>query len=209
MASPCRAIQAEFQVPLHALAFIRGGTLPKTSSGKVQRRGTCQRYLDRQLDVIKQWEFTSAIAESTASTVETQCLELPPAGEIHDWLLGRIARHCGVPQEKIDPREPLNRYILDSVTLMTLAVEMQQWLGRSIPPMVIFDTPSLAKLAERLADPETFLADSSSWSPPIDQLNEKELDQALAKILAEMQAAPTANGADPATRNLTSPKLST
>ncbi len=48
-------------------------------------------------------------------------------------------------------------------------------------------------------------ADSSSWSPPIDQLNEKELDQALAKILAEMQPAPTGNGADPATRNLTSP----
>lgn len=190
-----QAVEAEYQVPLHGLALIRGGTLPKTSSGKVQRQGTRQRFLDCGLDVIKQWEFGVATSETNGVPVENCGTELPPAAEIHDWLLGRIARHCGVEPDKIDPREPLSRYILDSVTLMTLAVEMQQWLGRAIPPMVIFDTPALNQLAERLANPETFTAESA-WSTPIDQLNEQELDQALAKILAEMQPA-AANGAAP------------
>lgn len=187
-----QAVEAEFQVPLRALALIRGGTLLKTSSGKVQRQGTRQRYLDCQLDVIKQWEFGVTVEETDGVPIGDRGVELPPVAEVHEWLLGRIARHCGVSTDQIDPREPLSRYILDSVTLMTLAVEMQQWLGRTIPPMVIFDTPSLNKLAERLGDPQTYLADSS-WSTPIDQLNEQELDQALAKILAEMQ--PAANGA--------------
>jgi len=192
-----QAVQEEYQVPLHALALIRGGTLPKTASGKVQRQGTRQRYLDCGLDIIKQWEFGMAPEEAGGVPMESFTGELPPAPEIREWLLGRIARHCGIEPDKIDPREPLSRYILDSVTLMTLAVEMQQWLGRPIPPMVIFDTPALDQLAERLANPETFTADSA-YATPIDQLNEQELDQALAKILAEMQPAVAASAAPPA-----------
>jgi acyl-CoA synthetase (AMP-forming)/AMP-acid ligase II len=56
------AVVAEHELPVAELVLIRTGTLPKTSSGKVQRRGTRQLYLDRQLDI---WRAEEAVSASS------------------------------------------------------------------------------------------------------------------------------------------------
>ena len=176
-----RAIQEEFQVPLYALALIKTGTLLKTSSGKVQRRGSRQKYLDGQLDAVRQWEFTDAVLPGTAEELPAAAGELPSASDVRGWLLSRIARHCELPESEIDVAAPLNRYVVDSVTVVRIAMELQQWLGRSIAPTVLFDSPSLARLVDRLADPRTYLDRADA----VDDLNEEELDRALAAALTE------------------------
>ena len=177
-----RAILEEFQVPLYALALIKAGTLPKTSSGKVQRRDTRRKFLDGQLDVVRQWEFADAALPGSAEDCPaTAPRELPPAAEIRGWLLGRIARHCELPPDEIDIEAPLNRYVVDSITVVRLAMELQQWLGRAIAPTLLFDSPSLARLADRLADPRSYLEEPTA----VDDLSEEELDRALAEALAE------------------------
>ena len=55
------AILAEQSLPLHALVFIRRGTLPKTSSGKVQRLATRQKFLDKELEPLRHWTFDTAM----------------------------------------------------------------------------------------------------------------------------------------------------
>lgn len=180
-----QAIEGEHQVPLHALVLIKPGTLPKTSSGKVQRGGTRQRFLDRQLDEVRQWVFEPAAAPPIPPGEQP---ELPGAPEIRDWLRRRIAQRCNVPEDQIRVEEPLHRYVLDSLTLTSLAVELQQWLSRSISPLVLHGSPSLVQLAERLADPRSYLTGSEYRPGTVENMSEKELDQALAQLLAE--AAP-------------------
>nr|APD71901.1 non-ribosomal peptide synthetase 2 [Streptomyces sp.] len=50
-----RAIAAEFDVRLHELVLVRAATIPKTSSGKIQRRGARQALLDGTLTVVGRW----------------------------------------------------------------------------------------------------------------------------------------------------------
>lgn len=59
-----RAIAAEFDVRLHGLVLVRTGTIPKTSSGKIQRRAIRQALLDGTLAVVGKWTAGEGTAGS-------------------------------------------------------------------------------------------------------------------------------------------------
>jgi acyl-CoA synthetase (AMP-forming)/AMP-acid ligase II len=42
---------------VYAIVLLRTGTIPKTSSGKIQRSQCRQKFLDRSLDAIAQWHI--------------------------------------------------------------------------------------------------------------------------------------------------------
>src|SRR5262249_46455675 len=118
-------VETEYRVPFAALVFIKPGTLPKTSSGKPQRYTARDLFLSTERDSLKQWRFPSVLARVFAAEGER---DLPSRDEIHGWLLQRVARHCAVAADQIDPSEPLTRYIMDSVSAVAIAMELQQWL---------------------------------------------------------------------------------
>lgn len=43
-------------IDIYAIALLTPGTIPKTSSGKIQRRTCKQKYLDGNLDILRQWQ---------------------------------------------------------------------------------------------------------------------------------------------------------
>ena len=59
------AVTAEFEIPLHAVLFIRPGTFPRTSSGKVQRRACRDGFQAGNLEVVHQWQ--DQVEETVAS----------------------------------------------------------------------------------------------------------------------------------------------
>jgi acyl carrier protein len=177
-----QAIQTEHRVLVYALVFIKAGTLPKTSSGKIQRTAARELFLNQQLEVIQQWEFPSVLSSEPVPTAPER--PLPGQEDIRVWLIARIARQCNVSENQIDPQETLTRYVMDSVSAVSIAMEMQQWLGRAIAPTVLYDSPSVAVLAERLANPQTYIIGESLQLPvSVDQMSQEEVDQALAQLL--------------------------
>ena len=94
---------------------------------------------------------------------------------------------------------------MDSISLVTIARDLETWLGHSFTPTILFDSPTLELLAQRLADPANQVDPAESQrqfalvvgSPPpttptsldttpssVDNLSEGELDRALAELLA-------------------------
>jgi 8-amino-7-oxononanoate synthase len=51
-----RAVSLEHELQLDAIVLVKAGSIPKTSSGKIQRHACRQGYLDGSLDVVAQWE---------------------------------------------------------------------------------------------------------------------------------------------------------
>jgi acyl-CoA synthetase (AMP-forming)/AMP-acid ligase II/acyl carrier protein len=190
-----QAVQSEHQVPLSALVFIKPGTLLKTSSGKVQRNLVRDRFLANELTVIREWRFQRE-TETARSQVPAGPPRLCTPEEIRQWLLERIARHCNVGVEQIDTEEPINRYVLDSVSAVMIATELQDWLGRAVSPVVLYDSPTLGVLAGRLADPEACAAAATSLPPAVEELSPRELDDVLVRLLNDPMT-PTTNGGQP------------
>ncbi|HMF18326.1 MAG TPA: AMP-binding protein [Gemmataceae bacterium] len=172
----------EHQVWLFALAFIKGGTLPKTSSGKVQRFEARRKYLAGELSVLHQWTW-----DPRGSLGPLLNGPLPPAPAIQDWIVTHLAQHYKLDAEQIDVHQSIRSYVMDSITLMALALELETWLGRAISPLVIFDAPSIAELSRRLADPAAASVAAPICGQPapprIDDMTEAELDKALEGFL--------------------------
>jgi len=59
-----RAVIDQHGLDVHAVVLLRTASLPKTSSGKVQRHACKKGYLDHSLRVVGQWEETPDVVET-------------------------------------------------------------------------------------------------------------------------------------------------
>ncbi len=73
------------------------------------------------------------------------------ARSIEDWLVPRVAVALGVPATQIDARAPLSGYGLGSIEALALVGDLEDWLGLSLEPTLLWDHPTLAGLAAHLA----------------------------------------------------------
>jgi len=77
-----RAVSAEHETSVDAIVLIKAGSIPKTSSGKIQRHACRKGYLDGTLTVVEQWpqpvEATAATVAG-ANGVDKPSQPIPPA----------------------------------------------------------------------------------------------------------------------------------
>lgn len=52
----CQAVGEEHEVEVYAISLIKTGSIPKTSSGKIQRRGCAKQFREGSLNVVAQWQ---------------------------------------------------------------------------------------------------------------------------------------------------------
>jgi len=108
---------------------------------------------------------------------------------LKDWLIRRIAEHCGVPAAEVDVHEPLGSFGISSVDAVTLSGELEQRLGQRLSPVVVFDHPSIEKLARHLAKrpASPVLARAAHGSPVASFLQVEEVwtDEWVARALRE------------------------
>ncbi|MGF1480505.1 MAG: beta-ketoacyl synthase N-terminal-like domain-containing protein [Cyanophyceae cyanobacterium] len=136
------AIVYHHDLPIYAIALLKPGGIPKTSSGKIQRRACKQQFLDQTLAVIGEW---------TAAQPEDR-----PAGNsqpsIQTWLVEQVARAAHLDPSQIEPHQSFASYGIDSVNAVRLSGELEQRLQQRLSPTLLYDYPTIAALSQRLAD---------------------------------------------------------
>jgi acyl carrier protein len=79
----------------------------------------------------------------------------PPATrsetEIREWLIAKIAERVGVDRALIDPSKPFAALGVDSTEAVVISGELQEWLGRRVPPTIAWDHPTIDAAAHHLA----------------------------------------------------------
>ncbi|MEO6196031.1 MAG: amino acid adenylation domain-containing protein [Thermoanaerobaculia bacterium] len=140
-----RAVAEEHEVQVHAVVLLRPATIPKTTSGKIQRAACRARYLDGTLEALGAWQ---APAGETAAATGTEDLETP-AG-VGRWLAAEVAGRAGMTAEEIDLGQPLDHYPLDSLAAMELMHAVESRLGVVLSMESFFAGGSLAELAEAI-----------------------------------------------------------
>ncbi len=146
-----RAVSQKFELAVHEIVFLQPTTLPKTSSGKLKRGLTRQRYLENKLEALDAWRTLQqpAAAPAMAQTIDAgyaQGLQRQLEDEIQQWLAQRLEQ----TPHSIDKTTPLAGFGLDSITVIELSVKLEKMIGQSIPETVIYDYPNIAELAAYL-----------------------------------------------------------
>ncbi|KAF3996556.1 type I polyketide synthase [Glaciimonas immobilis] len=146
---------------LEAITLIALGTLPRTTSGKVQRARARRQFLDRQLSVKLQWVLPELAGmlqfPEQDICIPTHALIAAPAvhpdeQHIYKWLVLWIAKTSGLDISAIQGNIPLSDYGLDSITVVMLSGEMAKQFGLSdLSPSTAYDYPTVKALAEHIA----------------------------------------------------------
>ncbi len=106
-----RAVAGEHDLNVDAIVLIRAGTVPKTSSGKIQRHACRQSYLDGTLDVVGQWRLGDAEEPagevSAASTVAGPTLSELAAFNLPSPLGRGAGERAGSPSHESTTSEPV------------------------------------------------------------------------------------------------------
>ncbi|HEX2685090.1 MAG TPA: beta-ketoacyl synthase N-terminal-like domain-containing protein, partial [Kofleriaceae bacterium] len=71
--------------------------------------------------------------------------------EIKAWLIQHLAERLAVTCASIDPREPFASYGLTSREAVVLSGELEEWLGWTLSPTLVWDYPTIEALARFLA----------------------------------------------------------
>ena len=168
-----QAITDQFDIEVHAIRLIRTLSLPKTSSGKVQRHLCRESFLAGSLEVVAEWTRQEAAGYSRASissdltersTVGRQ-IGPPSVDAIVAWLTERISGPLAIRPDEVDTRKPLASYGLGSLQAVRLASELEQWLGRKLPPTLAYDYPTIDALASVLSGQSSSEVDGREVQP--------------------------------------------
>ena len=81
----------------------------------------------------------------------TATKQLAPT-EVLTWLTLKFADWLEVPVEELDPQRPISSYGLDSISAVTLSVQLEEELEIELDTAVLWDRPTLDSLAEHLTE---------------------------------------------------------
>ncbi|ATB42099.1 non-ribosomal peptide synthetase [Cystobacter fuscus] len=178
-----QAVAEQHELAVHAVVLLTPGSLPKTSSGKVQRHASRAAFLEGSLEVIGSWrEDSSSPGGQGTQPVEAEA-PVPSPGSTPEfllpWLSARLSRALGLAPGELSLDEPLTRYGLDSLRSLEVQNGLETALGVALPVTFLLQGPSTRELAARL----------SARSAPAAEASVTPVDPAAPAPLSDGQRA--------------------
>ena len=173
-----KAVSQQHELQVYAVLLLKTGSIPKTSSGKIQRHAARAGFLDKSLDVVGDWLFDphslvdfeqlQAEAESlwhqlltspeqqpesdeTSSDLPLSLKSAPTEEAIQAWLISHLAVYLKMQPDEIEIGETFACYGLDSSVAVSLTGELASVLGFELEPTLFWEYPSIEALAVYLA----------------------------------------------------------
>jgi acyl-CoA synthetase (AMP-forming)/AMP-acid ligase II/acyl carrier protein len=141
-------IGEEHDLTADAIVLTEPLAIPKTSSGKIQRRACQHAYVQGNLKIVRAW--TAAWQNPELVRLEQQIRLRPTAARLRAWLVLRVSQATGVASTEIDYKAPLSQSGLDSLAAVAISGELESLLNLKLMPTLVWDHPSVAELAAHL-----------------------------------------------------------
>ncbi|HTV88129.1 MAG TPA: acyl carrier protein [Stellaceae bacterium] len=77
---------------------------------------------------------------------------MPSESDIRDWCLDYLRRTVNDAKTAVGPDIAFTQMGLDSATSAYFVVELEDWLGAELYPEIVFDHPTIAELAQHIAE---------------------------------------------------------
>ncbi|HEX8131372.1 MAG TPA: amino acid adenylation domain-containing protein, partial [Pyrinomonadaceae bacterium] len=139
-------VAEEFESRPFAILLLKAGSIPKTSSGKIQRHACREKFLAHAFDVLAEWR-AALDAESAETLQAAPSIEIANDEAVQEWLRALVASLLGVAPASIDVNHSLARYGIDSLATLELAHAIEIGLNVVVPMSTLLSSESIAQLA--------------------------------------------------------------
>ncbi|MFZ1009220.1 MAG: condensation domain-containing protein, partial [Candidatus Sulfotelmatobacter sp.] len=143
-----RNIVAAHELQAFAVVLIRKSTIPKTSSGKIQRHACRDAFLNRELYVLREWHERKQREPVLPKPSNAELDGHVPYG-LASWLAQEIARIQGIDQERVDLNQPFAAYGLDSLAAIEFAHKLQTEFQVEVDVAEFFGDSTITEVIRR------------------------------------------------------------
>ncbi len=70
--------------------------------------------------------------------------------EIEQWFVTYLAQEMQVSEDEIDVEAPFDQLAIDSAIVISMTGDLEDWLGRTIDPTLVYDYPTIASFSQYL-----------------------------------------------------------
>ncbi|MEO1376010.1 MAG: amino acid adenylation domain-containing protein [Cyanobacteria bacterium J06635_10] len=149
-----KAISEEHEVQVYAVVLIKPGSIPKTSSGKIQRRATRAQFENGTLCVIGSNILKSSDIERNVTRLQrSEVLALSPRESqalLESYLIEQEARVLAAAPDEINPEKPLTTLGLDSLKVFELKNRVEVDLEVEVSVADFFEGMSTLALVTKI-----------------------------------------------------------
>lgn len=132
----------DFSILPAQISLIQHATIPKTSSGKIQRNTCRDALLKGELKVVKEWKQVSNTATITQPMIESH--------DLQNWMRQWFAEQLNLTVQQIDIKTNFSYYGVDPGLTVKFCAALDKRLDRTINPGLLWSYPTIDELAEYL-----------------------------------------------------------
>ena len=166
-----QAISQRHELAVHAISLVKTGSVPKTTSGKIQRSLCREMYVNGEFHVIDKYCSSNELASPGGEGAIPE--ESVPANtgrdravggarpdrfscekshrEIQRWLSARVGDKLKCEACDVNVHQPFASYGLTSRDAIELSGDMESWLGRRLSPALVYEHSTIDSLASFLS----------------------------------------------------------
>lgn len=152
-----QAVAEKHELQLYAIVYLKPGRVQKTSSGKIQRRGMQQSYLNGSLEILAESKLDSSTlaADSSVDLTRQALLSLDAADRAEQtlaYLKQELILASGASSNDIDPQESLLQFGLDSLHISQLATHLRDQFQIELSQQDLLNAETLNDIALLVVD---------------------------------------------------------
>jgi 8-amino-7-oxononanoate synthase/acyl carrier protein len=155
-----KEVTADHELPPDAVVLVRFGSMPKTSSGKIQRHACRQEFLDGTLQIVGQWRGWEAAEREPAIAAPSPPAALPaPADDklagVNPAVAQIVMDHVRAIAKERAKTIALDTNIvtdlgLDSLERLQIASSLEETFGGRIPEDVLAEIETVREVASAI-----------------------------------------------------------
>jgi acyl-CoA synthetase (AMP-forming)/AMP-acid ligase II len=139
-----QVVACEFGVPPSDVALLPPRTLPRTTSGKLQRTLCRTAYLRGELGNSRARRLFSVPRQAGLRPSDPQA--------IARWIAFQVAAETVGAPDEVDQLAPLAALGLTSISAAALLRDLAHWVGRDLPATLFHEHPTIDQLARHVFD---------------------------------------------------------
>ena len=141
-----QAVSIAHGIDVDTVALVNPASVPKTSSGKIQRKACRKLFLAGELKEIGRWQRPAAPEPDASSPSPSP----RPGTGLEATVRDVVARSTGIAADRLSLRQPFSALGLSSLKHVELIAEIGTVLGVTLPATLAFDYPTIERLAAHL-----------------------------------------------------------
>ena len=152
-----KAVAEQHELQLHSICFLKPGKILKTSSGKIQRRGNKQAYIDGTLSALGEAK-REVVSEKLEGSFETRlnllALSNHPKSDwqqqLTEYLHSDIASTLRISPDEVSDELSLTELGLDSLAMTQIASGLRENFFVELEVQDLFEVDSVSELAKQV-----------------------------------------------------------